>query len=248
MRSVSAPIHPAGWPFIGLFAVITAGVALLWLPLGAIGLILTLWCIYFFRNPDRRIPDGDDLIIAPADGVVQQIETASPPPEIAADASPRQRISIFMNVFNVHVNRLPVTGRIAGLAYKPGRFFNASLDKASELNERQSIQVISQAGAEFIIVQIAGLIARRIRCDLRQDQPVEAGERFGLIRFGSRVDVYLPDGIETLVSIGQKTVAGETVLAKLEAQAPQTRTPGQERRGRCFGHNVNGSRANPSTG
>lgn len=217
LRSPLVPVHPAGWPFIILFGVVTAGLWFLWLPLGIIGVILTIWCIYFFRNPERAVPAEPGLIICPADGVVQLIQPASVPEELGLDSTPRTRVSIFMNVFNVHVNRAPIAGRIAALAYRPGKFFNASLDKASEFNERQSIQLATDDGREYVIVQIAGLIARRIKCYLSVDQTVEAGERFGLIRFGSRVDVYLPDGIEPLVTVGQKTVAGETIIAKLTA-------------------------------
>ena len=191
-----------------------------WLPLGALGLVLTAWCAYFFRNPDRITPVREGLVISPADGVVSQIGSAVPPAELEAGGEPRQRISVFMNVFNVHVNRIPVTGRISGLAYRPGKFFNASLDKASEHNERQSIRLNTEDGRELIIVQIAGLIARRIKCELHDAQDVQTGERFGLIRFGSRVDVYLPDGIEPLVAVGQTTIAGETVLADFRAQEP----------------------------
>lgn len=220
MNSVFPPIHPAGWPFIGLFAVATLAVGAYWLPLGAIGLVLTAWCAYFFRNPNRITPDREGLIISPADGVISQISPAVPPPELEAGTQPQQRISLFMNVFNVHVNRVPVSGRITGLTYRPGKFFNASLDKSSEHNERQSIRISTTDGREIIVVQIAGLIARRIKCDLQVAQEVWAGERFGLIRFGSRVDVYLPDGIEPLVAVGQTTIAGETVIADCRLQEP----------------------------
>jgi phosphatidylserine decarboxylase len=220
LKTIIPPIHPAGWPFIAIFGVVTLGIGAYWLPFGAVGLILTVWCAYFFRNPDRVTPTRDGLVICPADGVISQIGPASPPAELGLDDTPRQRISVFMNVFNVHVNRIPAPGRIAGLAYRPGKFFNASLDKASEHNERQSVQLVTADGRELIIVQIAGLIARRIKCDLRAHQDVAAGERFGLIRFGSRVDVYLPDGVAPQVMVGQTTVAGETVLADFTATEP----------------------------
>lgn len=187
-------------------------------PLGWIGVILTLWCTYFFRDPDRTTPVREGLVISPADGVVQSIGPAVPPAEIGMGDQPRNRISVFMNVFNVHVNRIPITGKIVKLAYRPGKFFNASLDKASEYNERQSFHMQTEDGADIGVVQIAGLIARRIKCDLSDNQSVKTGERFGLIRFGSRVDVYLPDGISPLVAVGQLTIAGETVLADFRAQ------------------------------
>jgi phosphatidylserine decarboxylase len=161
------------------------------------------------------------LIISPADGVVQAIAPAPPPPEIGAGDAPRTRISIFMNVFDVHVNRAPVAARVAQLAYRPGKFFNASLDKASDFNERQAIRLAMSDGLELIVVQIAGLIARRIVCHLAPEQELSAGERFGLIRFGSRLDVYLPDGVAPLACVGQRTVAGETVLADIRAQEAQ---------------------------
>ncbi len=220
MKSVLVPINRAGWPFIGVFAAVTAVVAYYNEPLGWIGVILTLWCAYFFRDPDRTTPIRDGLVISPADGVVQGIGPAVPPEEIGLGDSPRNRISIFMNVFDVHVNRIPIAGTINKLAYRPGKYFNASLDKASEFNERQSFHLKTEDGADVGVVQIAGLIARRIKCDLTEEQPVLAGERFGLIRFGSRVDVYLPDGVPPMVAIGQRTIAGETVIADFRAQEP----------------------------
>ena len=220
MKSVLVPINRAGWPFIGVFAAVTAVVAYYNEPLGWIGVILTLWCAYFFRDPDRTTPIRDGLVISPADGVVQGIGPAVPPEEIGLGDSPRNRISIFMNVFDVHVNRIPIAGTINKLAYRPGKYFNASLDKASEFNARQSFHLKTEDGADVGVVQIAGLIARRIKCDLTEEQPVLAGERFGLIRFGSRVDVYLPDGVPPMVAIGQRTIAGETVIADFRAQEP----------------------------
>jgi phosphatidylserine decarboxylase len=214
-QAVLTPIHREGWPFIGLFALIAALLFLVAKPLGWIGVALTAWCAYFFRDPDRVTPTRPGLVISPADGVVQKIETAAPPPELGMDATPRQRISIFMNVFDVHVNRVPADAAIASIAYHPGRFFNASLDKASLDNERNSLRLALVDGRELAVVQIAGLIARRIRCYVRPNQPVRAGERFGMIRFGSRVDVYLPPGVAALACVGQRAVAGETVLADL---------------------------------
>jgi phosphatidylserine decarboxylase len=209
------PIHREGWPFIALFAVASALLGLLWAPLGWLGLVLTCWCVYFFRNPDRVTPSRPGLVISPADGVVCLVGHAVPPVELDMGTEPRMRVSVFMSVFDVHVNRTPVDGRITKIAYKPGKFLNASLDKASEDNERMAVRVESQDGRDIAFVQIAGLVARRIKCDLSEGQSVRAGERFGLIRFGSRVDVYLPDGVAPMVVCGQRCIAGETVLADL---------------------------------
>ena len=220
MKSVLVPINRAGWPFIGILAAITALSAYYYQPLGWVGVILTFWCAYFFRDPDRTTPIRDGLVISPADGVVQSIGLAAPPAEIGLGDTPRNRISIFMNVFDVHVNRIPIAGRIVKLAYRQGKFFNASLDKASEFNERQSFHLKTEDGADVGVVQIAGLIARRIKCDLSEEQSMKAGERFGLIRFGSRVDVFLPNGVPPMVAVGQRAIAGETVIADFRAQEP----------------------------
>lgn len=211
---MAAPIHPQGWRFIGIFLAVTL---VLFYALGAAGwagAVLTLWCAWFFRNPERVTPQGAGLIIAPADGVVSLITEAPPPEGLGLGAGARPRISIFMNVFNVHVNRVPASGRIAALEYRAGKFLNATLDKASEDNERQAVRVTTDNGQDIVFVQIAGLIARRIVCDLKEGDRVVAGQRFGLIRFGSRLDVYLEPGMEPLVAVGQPTVAGETVLAE----------------------------------
>ena len=218
MKSVLVPINRAGWPFIGLFAASTLFLGWIAEPLGWVGVILTLWCTYFFRDPDRVTPTRQGLIISPADGVVQLIDEAAPPPELEMGRELRTRVAVFMNVFDVHVNRIPCDGTIDGLAYRPGKFFNASFDKASEFNERQSVRLTLNEGGDMAFVQIAGLVARRIICDLTLGQPVRTGERFGLIRFGSRVDLYLPDGVAPSVSVGQKAVAGETVIADMRAQ------------------------------
>lgn len=213
IRSVLVPLHPEGWRFVGIFSVVTLGLFWLWSPLGWLGVVLTCWCAYFFRNPDRVTPARDGLIVSPADGVVQMIVDAPPPPELDMGDEPRTRVSVFMNVFNVHVNRVPASGTISALAYHPGKFLNATLDKASEHNERQSVRMTTDQGKDIVFVQIAGLVARRIRCDLADGQVVAAGERFGLIRFGSRLDIYLDDGMAPLVAVGQLAVAGETVIA-----------------------------------
>ncbi len=213
LKSVLVPINREGYKFIAIFAIVTLILFAIWVPLGWIGVILTLWCAYFFRDPERLVPLGEGLVIAPADGVVQLVGPAVPPAELGMGSDPRPRICIFMNVFNVHVNRNPVSGRVIALAYRPGKFVNAALDKASTDNERQSIRLRTEDGKEFAVVQIAGLVARRILCELTEGQGVRAGDRFGLIRFGSRVDVYLEPGMIPLVAPGQTTIAGETVLA-----------------------------------
>lgn len=217
LKIVFVPINPAGWPFIGIFAAATLGLFMVAEPLGWVGVILTVWCAYFFRDPDRTTPTRGGLVISPADGVVQLIDKAVPPPELDMGDTARPRVCVFMNVFNVHVNRVPMDGEITKVSYRPGRFFNASLDKASEFNERMSLRMTTAEKHDIAFVQIAGLVARRIKCDVTEGQKVSAGERFGLIRFGSRVDVYLPEGIEPLVCVGQTTVAAETVLADVRA-------------------------------
>ncbi len=213
IRSVLVPIHKEGWRFVAIFAGLSVLLFALWAPLGGLGAILTAWCAYFFRNPERVTPERDGLVISPADGVVQMITDAAPPPELDMGEQPRVRISVFMNVFNVHVNRVPASGTVTGLAYHPGKFLNATLDKASEDNERQAVRMTTSDGKDIAFVQIAGLVARRILCDLGDGQAVTAGERFGLIRFGSRVDVYLDDGMTPMVAVGQTAIAGETVIA-----------------------------------
>jgi len=232
IRAVMVPIHREGWKFIAIFAIATLLLFLLAEPLGWIGVVLTAWCAYFFRDPPRVTPqrqllDGPEaehgsrrgsLIISPADGVVQMIERAVPPEELGMGMDARLRISVFMNVFNVHVNRSPAEGSVVTLAYRPGKFLNAALDKASVDNERQSMRLKLASGKELAVVQIAGLVARRILCEAREGQSLQAGERFGLIRFGSRVDVYLDDGMVPLVVTGQTMIGGETVIAEDEAE------------------------------
>ncbi len=208
-------VHREGYPFIALFAAINLLAFLLATWLGILLLPVTVWCIAFFRDPDRATPSGDDLVICPADGKLLPIVEAAPPAELGMGDAPLVRLSIFMNVFNVHVNRNPVSGQVMALSYRPGKFFNASFDKASIDNERMSIRVKADTGQELAYVQIAGLVARRIVCELNQGQSVERGQRFGIIRFGSRVDVYLPPGTQVLVTPGMMTKAGETVLARL---------------------------------
>ncbi len=209
------PMHPEGIRFVAIFAAITV---VLWLIsdfLGLVGLGLTVWCYYFFRDPERVPPKRDDLVLSPADGIVSIIEPAVPPAELGMPDESLTRVSIFMSVFNCHVNRVPVSGEITEIAYHPGKFFNASLDKASAENERNSLRICLDDGRELAVVQIAGLVARRIVCFVEPGARMAAGDRFGLIRFGSRLDVYLPHGTEPLVSVGQTMIAGETVLADL---------------------------------
>jgi phosphatidylserine decarboxylase len=212
VRGQIPPIHPEGYPFIGAFALASLILFWIWSPLGWIGCLLTLWCALFFRDPKRVTPQGEGIVVAPADGRVSLIVQAVPPAELGLGDRPLPRISIFMSVFNCHVNRSPVAGRIERIAYRPGKFINAELDKASEDNERNSL-VIATPGGRIGVVQIAGLVARRIVSFVHEGQSLSAGERFGLIRFGSRLDVFLPDGAKPLVAEGQTAIAGETVLA-----------------------------------
>lgn len=210
-------IHKEGYPFIALFAGVNLLAFLFSAWIGWALLPITIWCVAFFRDPERVVPDGAGLIICPADGKLLPIVEAVPPAELDMGDAPRRRLSIFMNVFNVHVNRNPVSGTVIAKSYRPGKFFNASFDKASIHNERMSIRLRPEGDdgrRDLAVVQIAGLVARRIVCDLAQGQSVKRGARFGIIRFGSRVDVYLPPDAEILVTPGITTVAGETVLAR----------------------------------
>jgi len=213
VRRQLTPIHPQGYAFIALFAVATLILFWIWAPLGWLGLIGTLWCAYFFRDPTRVTPLGAELVIAPADGVVSFAGPAVPPPELGLGGKALQRVSIFMSVFDCHVNRAPVEGRVRRVAYHPGLFLSADLNKASEANERNSVVIENDAGS-FGIVQIAGLVARRIVCFTHEGARLAAGDRFGLIRFGSRVDVYLPDAASVTIGLGARAVAGETVIAE----------------------------------
>ena len=214
IRSQLVPINPEGYPFIGAFALASLILFWLWTPLGWLGTVLTLWCAYFFRDPPRVTPIADRLVVSPADGRVSLVANAVPPLELALGNKPLPRVSIFMSVFDCHVNRSPVSGRIERVAYTAGKFLNADLDKASEDNERNAL-VIAGAAGRIGVVQIAGLIARRIVCWVKEGQEIGAGERIGMIRFGSRVDVYLPAGTVPLVSEGQTSFAGETLVAEL---------------------------------
>ena len=217
-NNTSFYFHPAGWPFIALFVGVTLLLSFIGGAAFFVGLVLTGWCFYFFRNPARVTPVRSGLLVSPADGRVIAIQDVVPDAEFGLGDASRTRISIFLNVFNVHVNRIPADGTVIARRYRPGKFFNASLDKASVDNERMGLTIKldgdhPHTGETMGVVQIAGLIARRILCDAQEEQAVKAGERFGIIRFGSRTDIYLPLGVNPLVSVGQSTLGGETVLA-----------------------------------
>lgn len=218
MISLIPNIHREGWVFVAVFAVIALVLGMIADVLGWLGFVLTCWCAYFFRDPDRIVPTRNGLVVSPADGVVQRICQAVPPDEMGMKKGKYNRISIFLNVFDVHINRTPIAGKVIKSYYVPGKFLNASLDKASEENERQCLVVETEDKAEVGFVQIAGLIARRIRCDVSVGQMLETGERFGLIRFGSRMDIYLPEKVTILVSEGQRMISGETVIADFQSE------------------------------
>lgn len=218
---VLAPLHREGWVFVAIFLACALMLGLVSDTLGWIGIILTGWCVYFFRDPERVTPVRSGFVISPADGVIQAVTLANPPQELDLKGEDWTRISIFLSVFDVHVNRIPCDGKIIKSVYRPGKFINASLDKASEYNERQALAMVDPDGHEIAFVQIAGLIARRILCDVQEGQQVRAGERFGMIRFGSRVDIYLPKNITPLVIEGQRVIGGETVIADFSSQEPE---------------------------
>lgn len=235
-KTLFVPVHPAGWPFIAAFAILAVILALIADFLGFAGLVLTLWCVYFFRNPARITPVREGLVISPADGLVSLITEVPLPPELddcrgkegaptgdsLCDAEIVTRVSIFLNVFDVHVNRVPVDGEITKVVYHPGKFLSANLDKASLENERSTVLMkVKDTSTSVAFVQIAGLVARRIICKLNAGQQVKAGELYGLIRFGSRVDIYLPPGVKPLVCVGQRAIGGETVIADLQSQEAQ---------------------------
>ncbi|MCV2875239.1 phosphatidylserine decarboxylase [Rhodobacteraceae bacterium XHP0102] len=215
------PMHPEGRKFVAIAAAIALVLFVIWEPLGWIGVGVTVWVYYFFRDPERVTPTRAGIMVSPADGVVSLLEPATPPAELGLGDAPMTRISVFMSVFNCHVNRIPAAGRITAVAYHEGKFLNASLDKASTDNERNGIAVELPDGRRYGVVQIAGLVARRILCWGVFDEVMARGQRFGLIRFGSRLDIYLPQGAEPVVEIGQTMVAGETVIATLSAAAPE---------------------------
>jgi phosphatidylserine decarboxylase len=220
--SILAPVHKAGWPFVGGFFAVAIVLGFVWKPLFWLGLAATGWCAYFFRDPPRVSPDDPALVLSPADGIVSAIRPRVPPPELGLGDRPLPCVSVFLNVFDVHVNRTPVAGRVLKRAYHAGKFLNAALDKASEDNERQSFRIVTPTGHVVGLVQIAGLVARRIVGFVGEGEELHAGQRIGLIRFGSRCDVYLPTGIAALALEGQRAIAGETVLADLSGpRAPR---------------------------
>ncbi|MDF3416481.1 phosphatidylserine decarboxylase [Sulfitobacter sp. M57] len=224
LKIVAVPMHNEGRKFVAIFAAITAVLFFVWAPLFWLGVGATVWCYYFFRDPVRVIPQQEGLVISPADGVVSLIEDVAPSPDLGLGDEPLTRVSVFMNVFNCHVNRAPIAGKVVNIVYRHGKFLNASLDKASEHNERNSLTIETDEGVRIGVVQIAGLVARRIVCFVQEGSLLGAGHRFGLIRFGSRLDIYLPKGVSPLVSVGQTAVAGETILADL--RDPTRQRPG----------------------
>jgi len=215
MKVIAVPMHPEGRKFVAIFAAIAAALWLVWGPLFWMGVGMTVWCYYFFRDPVRSVAQKPGLILSPADGVVSLITKTVPPVEMLLGDKPLTRVSVFMNVFNCHVNRAPMAGEVIAITYHHGKFVNASLDKASEHNERNSITIEAADKTRIGVTQIAGLVARRIVCFTKLGNVLSVGERFGLIRFGSRLDVFLPEGIEPAVGLGQTAVAGETILAHL---------------------------------
>ena len=222
IRPLIVPIRREGWPYIGALVFIALFVGWFWQPVAWIGLILAAWCAYFFRDPPRVTPVDPDLVISPADGRVAAIAVGVAPKELGLGEQTRRQVSVFMNVFNCHVNRSPAAGRIVRIVYTPGKFLNASRNKASEDNERNGL-VIEAPNGPIGIVQIAGLVARRIVCFAKEGDQLSTGERIGLIKFGSRVDVYLPLSAQVLVAEGQTMIAGETVLARFGIQAAERR-------------------------
>jgi len=217
LTSVISPPHKAGYPFIlGGIVLVFLGL-LFWHPVAWAGLIFTVFCLYFFRDPERVVPPRAGVIVAPADGLVVGVELAVPPLELGLELVPRMRVAIFLSVLDVHVNRAPVGGLVRKIAYHPGAFLSAADDKASDENERNGMVLVLPSGQEVVVVQIAGLIARRIVCEATEGQMLATGQRFGIIRFGSRTDVYLPAGTVPLVTVGQRMIGGETVLGELLA-------------------------------
>ena len=217
LKIVAVPMHKEGRKFVAIFAAIAILLGFIWQPLFWIGAGITVWCYYFFRDPVRMVPQQEGLVISPADGIVSLISDVVPPVELELGSAPLTRVSVFMNVFNCHVNRAPIAGKVTQIAYHKGKFVNASLDKASEHNERNGLTIESANGTRIGVVQIAGLVARRIVCFVNVNDDIKVGHRFGLIRFGSRLDIYLPQGVKPLVSVGQTAVAAETILADLNA-------------------------------
>jgi len=213
LKKIFPKIHSEGYKFLAIAIFITIVLYFISTFLGLIGFVLSVWVYYFFRDPERISINNDNYLTSPADGEVLMVHEVDGPKELGLESKKFTKISIFMNVFDCHVNRTPCEGKITEILYKPGKFLNASLDKASEDNERNYYKIINNQGEDIVVVQIAGLIARRIVCESNKDQQLQQGERIGMIRFGSRADVYF-ENYETLVKVGQKTIAGETLLAK----------------------------------
>ncbi|TMJ60420.1 MAG: phosphatidylserine decarboxylase [Alphaproteobacteria bacterium] len=220
LRRFLAPCHPDGFKFVAAGVVATLLLFLVWAPTGWTAAVVTLWMVYFFRDPWRVTPIRPGLLISPADGIVVSIAAATPPPELAMDDMAFVRIGIFLNIFDVHVTRAPVGGRVAAIRYTKGRFVNASLDKASEHNERLAIRIAPPEGPDIAFMLVAGLVARRIVCNIYDGQQIATGQRVGIIRFGSRVDIYCPPPYVPMVVAGQRMVGGETVLADRLAEEP----------------------------
>ncbi len=220
MRRILAPLHPDGFKFVAAGVVVSLLLFLIWPPAGWLGVVATLWIAYFFRDPWRVTPRRDGLLVSPADGIVVSMAPVPPPPELSMGTDPVPCIGIFLNIFDVHVTRAPIAGRVAAVRYSKGRFIDASRDEASRQNERMAIRIAPPAGPEIAFVQVAGLVARRIACDLREGQEVAPGQRIGIIRFGSRVDIYCPPPYVAMVIEGQRMVGGETVIADRLAQEP----------------------------
>ena len=220
LRRVLAPLHPDGFKFVLAAVLATVLLFLVWTPAGWAALVVTLWMVYFFRDPWRVTPTREGLLVSPADGIVMSVTPARPPPELEMGDAEIARIGIFLSIFDVHVTRAPVGGRVVALRYTKGRFVDASREEASLNNERMAIRVAPPEGPEIAYVQVAGLVARRIVCDLREGQRIATGQRMGIIRFGSRVDVYCPPPYVTMVVAGQRMAGGETVLADRFAPEP----------------------------
>ncbi len=216
VKLVTFPIHKEGYKFIIIFALVTILLTMLSNALGLVGLVVTLWCVFFFRDPERVVPLEDKAIVSPADGVVTRVEYGVEAPDDLGYGNKKfNKITIFLNVFNVHVNRIPLGGSVVKVSYKPGKFLSANADEASSENERNSVVVRTAEGEEIIFVQIAGLIARRIVSEIEEGQEVSTGQRYGIIRFGSRADIYLSEDVEIKSLVGQTMIGGETIIAKL---------------------------------
>jgi phosphatidylserine decarboxylase len=214
-RGMVPPMHPAGRPFVAGAAIATLLVRLRFKRLGVVLALVTAWVAWFFREPKRVTPTRPNLAVAPADGTVSHVVDTVPPAELGLGTEPMTRVSVFLSVFDVHVQRVPADGEIVQVSYHPGKFLSADLDKASEENERNTVWLRTVDGHDLVVVQIAGLVARRIVCEVAEGEKVTAGQTYGLIRFGSRVDLYVPRGSRVLVEAGQRTIGGETVLAEL---------------------------------